>query len=436
MRVHAMRSFRGPDRRVPLNQPSPAQTGIAGERRRGGDRRERGYISRLQLFIAIPYDVIEAAIVDTPLRTVPAGEVLLEPGQPNDAIHLLVSGRLRIHLDRKDSADYIPIEEGGCFGELSIIDGQPASAYVVADCSSRILTVPAKVFWERLARHPGVAHNLLRVLSERMRANGEIIVQRLEDKHNLDLLQKELRIAHDIQMGMLPPGAHLLGNHEGAQACGLMEPAKQVGGDFYDAFETHPGRLFFAVGDVSGKGMPAALYMARTVTQLRMEAVRLRSPAAILEAVNRALCRGNDTGMFVTLFCAVLDTRTGRLRHANAGHNPPLLLDAQGGAKMLEVAKGLVAGFVEDTRYRENTLHLDEGQSVLLYTDGVTEATNAADECYAETRLLDIAGSRRWQHPRELVEEVRADIARFVRQSPQADDITLLAIRRCGDGPS
>jgi sigma-B regulation protein RsbU (phosphoserine phosphatase) len=430
-----MPSSRGADRRAHQQRLTLAELGITKDRRSGEDRRERGFISRLQLFVTIPYEAIEAVIIDTPLRSVSPGEILLEPGQSNDAIHLLVHGRLRIHLDRADSNDFIPIEEGGCFGELSIIDGRPVSAYVVADCDSRILTVPAKVFWERMAGHPGVARNLLRVLSERMRANGEIILERLKDKHALELLQKELSIAHDIQMSMLPPGNDLMPDSAGVQACALMEPAKNVGGDFYDAFVAAPGRLFFAVGDVSGKGVPAALFMARAITQLRMEAVRRRSPAAILEAVNRALCAGNDAGMFVTLFCGMLDTATGDFTYANAGHNPPLLLDANGGAALLEVAKGLVAGFVEDARYREKSLHLVEGQSVLMYTDGVTEAMNTADECYAEERFLDIAGSRQWQDPLELIKAVREDIAAFVKQAPQADDITLLAMRRSTTGP-
>ena len=173
---------RGPDRRSTPNVVSLAELGLSRDRRKGVDRRFTGFISRLQLFATIPYDAVEAAIVDAPVRDVAAGEILLVPGQANDAIHLLVSGRLRIHLDHADSADYIPIEEGGCFGELSIIDGRPVSAYVVADQPSRIVTVSEKVVWDRLVTHPGVARNLLKVLSERMRLNGDIILAQMKDK--------------------------------------------------------------------------------------------------------------------------------------------------------------------------------------------------------------------------------------------------------------
>lgn len=421
---------RGADRRAPVQLQSLTQLGLSEDRRRGGDRRERGFISRLQLFFTIPYDAIEAIIVESPPRNVAAGEVLLSPGQHNHAIHMLVSGRLRIHLDRADSPDFIPIEEGGCFGELSIIDGRPASAYVVADCESRILTVPGEVFWERLAQHPGIARNLLRMLSERMRINGEIILERLKDRHALELLQKELSIARDIQMSMLPPGSHLLPENCGVQAAAMMEAAKNVGGDFYDAFTVAPGRLFFAIGDVSGKGIPAALFMARTITQLRMEAVRRSSPTEILEAANRSLCAGNDAGMFVTLFCGIMDIATGDFTYANAGHNPPVLIDSAAGAAWLEVPKGLVLGFIEGTRYAQKTLRLSAAQTLLLYTDGVTEAMNAANECYGEARLLGHAGSAARKDPQALIASLRQDIAVFAGQAPQADDITLLALRR------
>ena len=422
---------RGADRRSRLPVVSPADLAVLGvdvDRRMADDRRRNGFISRLQIFSRIPYDVIEAVLGDCVARNVPAGEVLLEPGQSNHALHLLVSGRLRIHFDRKDSADFIPIEEGGCFGELSIIDGRPVSAYVVADVSSRVLMVNESVFWEELIPYPGVARNLLNVLSDRMRANGEMILERMKDRLALEHLQKELSIAHTIQVSMLPPGDRLFPERTEVQAHAIMEPAKDVGGDFYDAFFVTPERLFIAIGDVSGKGVPAALFMARTMTLMRMEAVRRRSPAAILEAVNRALCEGNDSGMFVTLFCGILETETGQFSFANAGHNPPLLLCADGGRDFLKVKKGLVAGIMEGSRYPLDTLQLSPGELVLLYTDGVTEALNPEEQLYSDERFLETVRNRPWESARSLVDAVRANVAEFSQTAPQADDITMLAL--------
>jgi sigma-B regulation protein RsbU (phosphoserine phosphatase) len=429
---------RGADRRTAARSAadfvSPAQPGPAIERRKPDDRRRNGFISQLQLFSTIPYEAVETALADCITQEVPAGTVLLAPGQANNAMHLLVSGRLRIHLGRADSADYIPIEAGGCFGELSIIDGRPVSAYVVADRTSRVLVIHASVFWDRLIPHPGVARNLLKVLSERMRANGDVILARMKDKLALELLQKELSIAQNIQSSMLPAGSRLFPERTEVQAYAIMEPAKDVGGDFYDAFFAAPGRLFVAVGDVAGKGIPAALFMARTITQMRMEVVRRRSPSDVLEAVNRALCEGNDAGMFVTLFCGILETDTGRFDFANAGHNPPLLLESDGNHAFLELKKGLVAGIMENARYASDSLQFAPGQSVLLFTDGVTEAMNPKEEFYSEERLLARTRLRQWDHPRALVDTLRADIADFVQDAPQADDITMLALRYLGEG--
>jgi serine phosphatase RsbU (regulator of sigma subunit) len=423
---------RGADRRKdPAGIAAPKPAPVA-DRRKPDDRRRNGFISQLQLFSTIAYDVVEASLADCATSEVPAGAILLMPGQANDSIHLLVSGRLRIHLDSADSPDYIPIEEGGCFGELSIIDGRPVSAYVVADRASRVLLIHESVFWERLIPHPGVARNLLRVLSERMRANGEIILARMQDKLALEILQKELSIAQSIQLSMLPPGSRLIPECAEVQAYAIMEPAKSVGGDFYDAFFAAPDLLFVAVGDVSGKGMPAALFMARTITQMRMEVVRRRSPSVVLEAVNRALCEGNDTGMFVTLFCGILEIETGKFIFANAGHNPPLLLGEDGRHGFLKLKKGLVAGIMEDSRYPADTLQLAPGQSVLLYTDGVTEAMDPRAAFYSEARLLATLCAHDWDGPRAMIDAVRADMAEFSQDASQADDITMLALRYRG----
>ncbi len=425
---------RGTDRRKASINAAQNMDTLSVERRISNDRRRNGFISQTKLFAAIPYEVTEAIMADCVTEEIPAGQILLSAGQCNDCIHLLVKGRLRIHLDAADSSDFIVINEGSCFGELSIIDGRPVSAHVVADIPSRVISIHESLFWDRLIPQPGVARNLLRVLSERMRLNDEMILERMKDKLSLEHLRRELSIAHSIQLSMLPDGANLLTDLSGIQAFAIMEAAKDIGGDFYDAFSPAPNRLFIAIGDVSGKGVAAALFMARTITQMRMEAVRRRSPSTVMEAVNRALCKGNDTGMFVTLFCGMLETDTGILRYANAGHNPPLLRTADGSCDFIKVKKGLVAGIMDNARYPMDALTLHPGETLLLYTDGITEALNINDECYSEERMLATVNAGHWDNPRELVQTLRSSITAFVQVAPQADDITLMALRY--DGPS
>jgi len=422
---------RGADRR----RASSAPPGGVERRTGGDDRRRHGFISRLQIFSAVPYELAEAVLAQCAIREVAAGEVLLEPGQANSAMHLLVSGRLRIHFDDRNSGNFIAIEEGGSFGELSIIDGQAVSAYVVADVPSRVMAIDEGVFWERLASHPGVARNLMRVLSERMRHNRDLILERMKDKLELDHLQKELGIARDLQLSMLPDGARLFPERSDVEVAGLMEPARNVGGDFYDAFFTAPNRLFLAVGDVSGKGIPAALYMVRAITQMRLDALRHDDPAEIMASANRALCARNEAGMFVTLFCAVLDTDTGELRYANAGHNPPLACrpgHATPGADFLPVPRDLIAGVVDSATYRLGSLTLRPDEALVLYTDGVTEAMNAGGEFYGDERFLEAARRAGGRDAHALADALRGELAAFTGAAPQADDITLLCVRYKG----
>lgn len=421
---------RGPDRRQRRSSSTELGAITQIERRSGIDRRQFGFISHLDLFAAIPYEAVEKVMALSDLREVKDGEILLSPGEQNKAIHLVVSGNLRIHLERPDSTDFIEVGEGSCFGELSLIDGHPVSAYVVCAGNGRVLTIEQNVFWEQLIPLPGVARNLLRVLSERMRRNDEIIIARLKDKLALESLQKDLSIAKSIQLSMLPPAADLAADTDGIDAHAVMEAAKDVGGDFYDAFSPVPGKLFVAIGDVSGKGIPAALFMARAVTQLRMEAVRRRSPASMLEASNRALCKGNEAGMFVTLFCGLLDAESGAFSYASAGHNPPILIDENGKNSFLPLRPGLVAGIMPDIRYQQGTVLLQPGQSVLLYTDGVTEAMNIQGECYGEQRLKDCIQSLRDATPFDIIRCIHSDLIRFSGNAPRADDITMLVFAR------
>ena len=230
---------------------------------------------------------------------------------------------------------------------------------------------------------------------------------------------------------MLPPGDRLFPDRTEVAVYGLMEPAKDIGGDFYDAFFVSPARLFVAVGDVSGKGVPAALFMSRTITQLRIEAARERSPAAILERVNRSLCVGNDAGMFVTLFCGILDVRTGVLRYSSAGHNPPVALTA-GEVRYLDVPKGIVAGMLEQAKFTEASLAIPVGGSVLIYTDGVSEAMNREGDFYTEERLLSVARTLPALDASGIVKSVHASVLAFASDAPQADDITLLAVHNRG----
>lgn len=242
----------------------------------------------------------------------------------------------------------------------------------------------------------------------------------------------ELAIAHDMQMSILPHSLPVLPSIETA---GLCIPAREVGGDFYDAGLQADGRLFFVIGDVSGKGVPAALYMAMATTLARSGARDGCSPEEVLDRINRELCQGNDACMFATILCGLMDPATGAVHLANAGHTPPVILRADGSAELVRLAPGMVAGYLEEVVYTGEELQLLPGDAVLLYTDGVTEAMNADGELFGEQRLLAALSGRDTEAPglAALVQEAVTD---FAREAPQADDITMLAIRYRGNSVS
>jgi serine phosphatase RsbU (regulator of sigma subunit) len=427
---------RGADRRQAPAPGNPADTADP-ERRRGVDRRLAGYIREIRLFAGVPHEQVEPILARCPLRHLAAGEVLLTPGQHNDAIHVLLGGELHIHLNAADSADFIRIEPGGCIGELSIIDGKPVSAYVVAGAQCTLMLIHEQAFWDQLIPLPGVARNLLKVLSDRMRLNNELIIKRLADRLKLEMLERELATASRIQASMLPSHFPLFPERGDIDLYATMEAAKEVGGDFYDAFFISPTRLFIAIGDVAGKGVPAALFMARSMTQMRMVAMRDLAPGEILARVNQALCEGNESGMFVTVFCAVLDTATGELAYSNGGHNAPLTDAAGAGFEYMVPPRGLVLGIVEGAPFGLGSLRLRPGRSVLLYTDGVTEAANPRQALYSDERLLQtLGGAGACTSARQLIDLVRADVQAFVDGAEPSDDITMLALTWHGPGPA
>jgi len=252
-------------------------TVVTQDQRAGGERRLLGFISGCELFRNVPYGLVEDVVARCPVRELTAGSILLSPGDRNYHIVLVVQGNLRVQLGSADAADYMDIVAGECTGEMSVIDGKPVSAHVVAASDCRLLLIDSETFLTRILPVPEVARNLVALLADRMRRSNDRIVQRLKSSIELEGLQRELRFAHDVQTGMVPERMALAPARPEVQCHGYMRPARQVGGDFYDAFYIEPDRLAVMAGDVCGKGLPAALFMARALTLLRSEAMHSRS---------------------------------------------------------------------------------------------------------------------------------------------------------------
>lgn len=245
-------------------------------------------------------------------------------------------------------------------------------------------------------------------------------------------IESELNIARDIQMGLLPKLFPPLPDIPEMDLYAMIQPAREVGGDLYDFYRIDETRICFVLGDVSGKGVPASLFMAVTMTLIKMTAATGVSPDKILREVNAHLSRDNAASMFVTLFCGILDVRNGELWYANGGHNLPVLLRKNGAISFLEGTEGVLLGAVEDMDYHMKRTFLEAGDGVLLYSDGVTEAMNESEALYSDERLLALVQDLRQSTAADLVEGVMRSVLDFAGTAPQADDITMMMVRYQG----
>lgn len=243
-------------------------------------------------------------------------------------------------------------------------------------------------------------------------------------------LDEELKMARDMQQAVLPqtfPQDWRFSVHAG------MEPAREMGGDFYDCFPLAGGRYGLLVADVAGKGVPAAFFMAVSSTIVQDVAPEQDEPGRVLAWVNDMLCERNPMELFVTMFYAVYDPARCELHYACAGHNPPLLRKADGSVQVLEVARDLALGVIPGQSYDETRLTLEGGDMLLMFTDGVTEAFSAQGEAYGDSRLQQWLAQRPGsENPRDTVESLEAELNHFMGEAERADDVTLLALQVTG----
>lgn len=235
-------------------------------------------------------------------------------------------------------------------------------------------------------------------------------------------IESELNVAHNIQMSMLPKSFPPYPNRNDIELYGSLTPAKAVGGDLYDFF-INDEKLFFCIGDVSGKGVPASLVMAVSRTLFRNVSAHTVEPSHIVKTMNTAISEGNDNNMFVTLFVGILDLKTGRLRYCNAGHDAPYI-----NKSLLPCEPNLPVGVLPGMSFCEQETMMETGSTIFLYTDGLTEAMNAKRELFGEQRITDIISAFTGS-TQELIETMAAAVHEFVGDTEQSDDLTMLAIR-------
>jgi len=259
------------------------------------------------------------------------------------------------------------------------------------------------------------------------------IRESMKERQMLDAVRQDLDTAARIQQKILPQDFPAFPNRSEFEIYAEMHTAREVGGDFYDFFMIDDTRLGFVIGDVSGKGVPASIYMAVSRTMLKAIASQVEDPARCLSTVNSMLIPESDITTFVTVFYGVLDLETGEVRYCNGGHNLPYLMREDGTVGQVENTGGLLLGKIEPADFQTNTIRLKPGEKLLLYTDGVTEAMNEKEEMYEEERLEAFLLNHSSDSLEKLLRGLIVDVLKFINKANQSDDITLLVLEFRGE---
>jgi serine phosphatase RsbU (regulator of sigma subunit) len=390
-------------------------------------------LSSVGIFAGLPDDALAEIASLLVEQTLAAGQPVFEKGEMGTCMYIIASGRVRV-LDGPRIVD--DLGPGEVFGEMAVLDSAPRSASVAALEDTSLFGLEQEALYSLLATRPEVAKGIIAVLTERLRA-------RVKDMTSLHVrkeeVEHELQIGRQIQQGFLPEA---LPQPPGWEIAGRFRPAREVSGDFYDAFPLSGGALAgIVVADVCGKGVGAALFMALFRTLIRAYSaqnfVAGQSPGEVAEAAVRTVAGTSDyvarvhgkMNMFATMFVGMLDISTGTLAYVNAGHEPPILLrDGAAGPQLAPT--GPAAGLFAGMPFRSGQLALGPGDTLLMYTDGVTDAHDPAGELFGDERLLSLVSGAAQEPAAHLLERIEARLVEHIAGAPQFDDITLMSLRR------
>ncbi len=346
------------------------------------------------------------------------GDIIFKAGDQADRMFYIKKGAIRLVEINKIIRECQVIGEMGIFSPF-----KERTASAVCEEDLETYTMGRDEVIKFFGQDPKLAIEMIQLSIKRFIENLKAETEARER------IESELRIAREIQLSMLPT---VFPERKEFEIFAMMDAAKEVGGDFYDFFFIDDKHLCFAIGDVSGKGVPAALFMAISKTLIKNEAKRGLTADKTLSNVNNILCPDNPTCLFVTVFCVILDIETGVMQFCNAGHNPPLIMTNEGGVDFLKVPGGFVVGVMENCKCENNSLTLKPGETIFLYTDGVTEAMNPERKMFSEEKLKNTLKEMKSLGIKQVIPKVRDEISAFVQGAPQSDDITMLAVKYKG----
>ncbi len=405
-------------------------------------------LADIPLFASLPTDEIEHLETTLPSVSIQPGKILFNEGQSDDKFYILIEGEVEVvkSMGEEDERILGVRGPGNLLGEMSLFSREGCHTASVRSLTPLwMLQVSHKELDGLLHRQPLLAYEIIRLFSKRLEESENITILDLREKNQRlrqaydelkeaqiqiiekERLEKELQISGEIQQSILPESLPAIHGYEfGA----LMIPARQVGGDFYTFLNLGKNRMGMVVGDVSDKGVPAALFMALSYSLIRAEAARTSSPVQALKKVNHHLLQMNSANMFVTLVYGILDCESGDFHFARAGHPSPFILYENGQAADIPVSPGQALGLFDGLPIDEQHVQLPPGGILLLYSDGVNETADLHGKEYGIDKLCITMAACRTKSAQEICEQLWQSVQAHGEGIPQQDDFTTVVLKR------
>lgn len=408
------------------------------------------YLAAIPLFSSLPEAEISHLATTLSEVNIPAGRVVFHEGHSDDRFYVLLKGQVEVvkALGRSEERILGIRQEGNLLGEMSLFSRDGChTASVRALTPLLLLQVTRAELDALLHRQPQLAYEIIRLLSQRLEESENITILDLKEKNKRlkqaynqlkdaqeqiiekEKLEKELEITRNIQQSILPETLPVV---DGYDFGALMVPARYVGGDFYTFFRLADDRLGIVVGDVSDKGVPAALFMALSYSLVRAEAVRSRSPVQALKKVNEHLLQMNSSCMFVTLVYGILDPVSGEFHFARSAHPAPLLMDGKGKPQPITTSMAQPLGLFDEPPIDDQVIQIKPGGTLVLFSDGINETVDARGVEFGTDNIARVARMDLSVRAQDLCVNLRKAVQEHGGSLPQQDDFTTVVIKRTG----
>ena len=403
-------------------------------------------LARIPLFADLPPEELDRLMSALDVVNLSSGDMLFREGDIPEDLFIMVSGKLEITMGSGTDDEMVlnVLKEGEYFGEMGLImPGGRRTAGARAQGDVVLLSMSRNRFGDLLQHHPELSNAMVSVLSQRLDSTNVATFRDLSEKNRQlqeaydelkaaqeqliekERLERELKVAAEIQMSILPD---VLPVHSEYDFGGRILPARQVGGDFYDVFELGNNKIGVLIGDVADKGVPSAIFMARAHALIIAEADNVNTPGEVMRMVNGHITRLEKSTQFVTALYGVLDTTTREFSYARAGHEPPLLLEADGKVQRLPYKSGMALGLWENIALDENSIIMPKGSLLMMYTDGMTDCRNPKGEPFGLERIKKTMSGLQAFSAQSGCDQLFEALMEYQGGSKQDDDVTLVAV--------